>query len=184
LPCWFSRSGIVFDPWPRQRSFVVSLAASYSTAVLVNTVRITIAMWLASHPATLWTFSAAEIHRIEGIAVYFVGLALLQRARARARSLSRRVPAQPRRRCPAFQGGAVRAGLSALGTSIVRALLRMTLPLAAYYGITLAIPFANGAFRSGAVLERSLTVLIVPPTIICVGCVLHLIARAFVHSTE
>jgi exosortase K len=54
-----------------------SLLASYSAAVLVNTVRITVAMWLAIHPAALSTFSAADVHRVEGITVYFAGLVLL-----------------------------------------------------------------------------------------------------------
>jgi exosortase K len=54
-----------------------SLLASYSAAVVVNTVRITVAMWLGAHPATLSGFSAADIHRVEGITVYFAGLVLL-----------------------------------------------------------------------------------------------------------
>jgi len=55
----------------------VSLLASYSAVMLVNAVRIAIAMWLAAHPAALSTFSAADVHRFEGIAVYFGGLVLL-----------------------------------------------------------------------------------------------------------
>lgn len=55
----------------------VSLAASYVAAVLVNAVRIAVAMWLAGHPAPLSTFSAADVHRVEGIAVYFGGLVVL-----------------------------------------------------------------------------------------------------------
>ena len=55
----------------------VSLVASYSAAVIVNTVRIAIAMWLADHPVTLSTLTAADVHRLEGIIVYFGGLALL-----------------------------------------------------------------------------------------------------------
>jgi exosortase K len=54
-----------------------SLLASYAAAVLVNTIRITIAMWLASHSAALSAFSAADVHRVEGITVYFAGLVLL-----------------------------------------------------------------------------------------------------------
>jgi exosortase K len=54
-----------------------SLLASYAAAVLVNAVRITIAMWLAEHPTALSSVSAAQIHRVEGIAVYFAGLVLL-----------------------------------------------------------------------------------------------------------
>ena len=59
------------------RVLSVSLLASYSAAVLVNAVRIAIAMWLAAHPAALSTFSAADVHRVEGITVYFGGLVLL-----------------------------------------------------------------------------------------------------------
>jgi exosortase/archaeosortase family protein len=55
----------------------VSLLASYSSAVLINAVRIAIAMWLAAHPGTLSAFSAGDVHRIEGIALYFGGLVLL-----------------------------------------------------------------------------------------------------------
>jgi exosortase K len=54
-----------------------SLLASYSAAVVVNAVRITIAMWLAAHPVALSTFSAHDVHRFEGITVYFGGLVLL-----------------------------------------------------------------------------------------------------------
>ena len=59
------------------RVLSVSLLASYSAAVLVNAVRIAIAMWLAAHPAALSAFSAADVHRVEGITVYFGGLVLL-----------------------------------------------------------------------------------------------------------
>ena len=55
----------------------VSLLASCSAAVLVNAVRIAVAMWLAAHPAALSAFSAADVHRFEGITVYFVGLVML-----------------------------------------------------------------------------------------------------------
>jgi len=34
-------------------------------------------MWLAAHPAALSAFSAADVHRVEGITVYFAGLVLL-----------------------------------------------------------------------------------------------------------
>ena len=54
-----------------------SLVAAYAAAVLVNAARIAIAMWLAGQPP-LWSHvSPTQIHRIEGIVVYFAGLALL-----------------------------------------------------------------------------------------------------------
>jgi exosortase K len=55
----------------------VSLIASYVAAVAVNTARIALAMWLAGHPAALPTFDAADVHRLEGIVVYFGSLVLL-----------------------------------------------------------------------------------------------------------
>jgi exosortase K len=66
----------------------VSLLASYSAVMLVNAVRIAIAMWLAAHPAAVSTFSAADVHRFEGIVVYFGGLVLLYEL---AQQLDRRV---------------------------------------------------------------------------------------------
>ena len=54
-----------------------SLLASYAAAVVVNAVRVVIAMWLAAHPFAVSTLSPADIHRLEGIAVYFGGLVLL-----------------------------------------------------------------------------------------------------------
>jgi exosortase K len=54
-----------------------SLLASYGAAVLVNAVRIVVALWLAAHPADWSGFSAEDVHRLEGITVYFGGLVLL-----------------------------------------------------------------------------------------------------------
>ena len=74
----------------------VSLVASYAAAVAINAVRIAIAMWLAVHPAVWTTLSAAAVHRIEGITVYFGGLVLLyelaQRLDRRACAVRVRVP--------------------------------------------------------------------------------------------
>lgn len=53
------------------------LFVSYGAAVLVNATRIAIAMWLAAHPIAASSFAPADLHRIEGIAVYFSGLVLL-----------------------------------------------------------------------------------------------------------
>lgn len=55
----------------------VSLAAGYAAAVIVNALRIAIAMWIAAHPIALATFTAAEVHRLEGITIYFGGLVLV-----------------------------------------------------------------------------------------------------------
>jgi exosortase K len=55
----------------------LALLASYAAAVLVNAVRIVIAMGLAAHPAALPAFSATDVHRVEGIVVYFGGLCVI-----------------------------------------------------------------------------------------------------------
>jgi len=54
-----------------------SLLASYGAAIFVNAARISIAMWLAGRPPTLSAFTPAQIHRLEGIVVYFAGLVVL-----------------------------------------------------------------------------------------------------------
>jgi exosortase K len=54
----------------------VSLLTSYIAAIVVNAVRIVIAMRLAQ-PTPWTTLTAADIHRLEGITVYFGGLLLL-----------------------------------------------------------------------------------------------------------
>ena len=69
----------------------VSLFASYVAAVTVNVVRIGIALQLADHPAWLSSFSASDVHRLEGIVVYFGGLVLLHEL---VRLLDRRAFAQ------------------------------------------------------------------------------------------
>jgi exosortase K len=55
----------------------VSILAGYSAAIIVNAARITIAMALAAQPFALSQLSPAQIHRLEGICVYFAGLVVL-----------------------------------------------------------------------------------------------------------
>jgi hypothetical protein len=57
--------------------------------VIVNAVRISIALWLAAHPVSLSTLSAADVHRLEGIVV-IRGLWLLYEL---VRRVDRGVPA-------------------------------------------------------------------------------------------
>lgn len=65
------------SPPSAARLLGASLLAAYVFAVMVNSVRITIAMWLAAHPIARSPLSAADVHRLEGIVVYFGGLVLL-----------------------------------------------------------------------------------------------------------
>jgi exosortase K len=64
--------------WRRAASIVGgSLALSYAAAVLVNAARILVAMRFASADLASGWWTAGRIHRLEGIAVYFAGLLLL-----------------------------------------------------------------------------------------------------------
>lgn len=73
----FARFHRVASPLSAARLLAASVLVAYLVTVMVNTVRIAIAMWLAAHPVARSTLSAAEVHRIEGIVVYFGGLVLL-----------------------------------------------------------------------------------------------------------
>lgn len=75
---------LVFALFHRVRSTVsaagvlgASLLAAYGAAVLANTARIAIAMWLADHRLAMSAVSASQIHRLEGITVYFAALLVL-----------------------------------------------------------------------------------------------------------
>jgi len=48
-----------------------SLAVGYAAAVLANTLRIVVALWLAAHPIATGWLTAPRIHRLEGVVVYF-----------------------------------------------------------------------------------------------------------------
>ena len=73
----FARFHRVASPLSAARLLAASLVVAYVVAVVVNSVRIAIAMWLAAHPVARATLSAADLHRVEGIVVYFGGLVLL-----------------------------------------------------------------------------------------------------------
>lgn len=73
----FARFHRVASPLSAARLLTASLLVAYGVTVVVNAVRIAIAMWLAAHPVARSTLSAADVHRIEGIVVYFGGLVLL-----------------------------------------------------------------------------------------------------------
>ena len=134
-----------------------SLLAGYAAAVLVNAARIAAAMWLAAHPAAWSAFSAADVHRAEGIVVYFGGLVLLYKGSDLVFQHSR---------------GGRNVEIQDTTPSIV------IVPLAAYYAVTLAIPVANGAAAGGAIARHALFVLAVPPVLILLGCVIRRLTSA------
>ena len=69
-----------------------------------------------------------------------------------------------------------------LTTTIAHGFCRTALPLGAYYGVTLAIPIANGAAQSGAIfVEHALIVLVVPPVAIVLACTVHAIGHVLLE---
>ena len=126
---WLSGAGVL----------VASLLAAYSAAVVVNAARIAFAMWLAGRPDRIPWLTAAQAHRVEGIAFYFAGLVLLFEL---VRQADHRM-----------EHG-------------------LTTPLIWYYGLTLAIPLANGAGGNSGFLEHAAFVAIVPLVLVACCCML------------
>ena len=123
-------------------ALLTCVVASYSAAVCVNAARITIAMWLAAHPVGFAGMTAAQIHRVEGIACYFGGLVLLYQL---VQHLDR---------------GSDCASPSAPELE----------PLFWYLVITVAVPLANGAASTGKLfVEHTLSVLAVPLVLVALA---------------
>ena len=125
-------------PW----SFFAAMAIlAYLSTLLANTVRISSSLLLRDMPLE-FGLTANQLHRFEGIFIYFGFLLLL------------------------FVVGEKFGSESAQSTLIANraGLFRRSLfPLLLYYAITLGIPFANGAFSQGsAFLEHSLFVVLTP----------------------
>jgi len=133
--------------WWRSRSRVLSwrfipavALSAYLATLVANTVRIAIALEMHRYPPDISWLSPNQLHRLEGIFVYF-GFLLLLFAVSEKRTLDR------------TSSWENKWGL--FGQSL--------LPLAIYYAITLGIPLANGAYREGSGFwEHSLFVLLTP----------------------
>jgi hypothetical protein len=111
---------------------------AYVVTLLANTVRISTSLQLRGMSSRL--MSAEQLHRFEGIFIYFGFLLLLF-------IFSERLMAR-----------------SAPDAEPVESLWRKSLfPLLVYYATTLGLPLANGAYREGAAFwEHSIYVLLVP----------------------
>jgi len=122
------------------RIIPAAFAAAYLTTILANTIRIAIALRLHRMGRPMIWVNPEQMHRFEGIAVYFGFLLLLFVVNE---CLEEPGVQQPRKRF---------------------FLLRLTLlPLAIYWVTTLAIPLVNGASRKGTSFwEHSIFVLLTP----------------------
>lgn len=125
----FQSIGWAFIPFAAVLAYVATLIA--------NTARIWLALELRAVQVSGLTHN--ELHRLEGIVVYFTFLLLLVLLMERFESAKR------------FES-AERLRLARL----------LPFPLLVYYSTTLGIPLLNGSFRQGAFAEHFLFVLVLP----------------------
>ena len=112
----------------------VTAAMAYASTIIANTVRICIALEMQRDSFHLELLDRNELHRLEGIVVYFAFLLVL------------------------FIATEKRAN-----AGFVRRLRQLCFPLGVYYATTLLLPLMNGAFKQGTVFwEHSLFVMLVP----------------------
>jgi exosortase K len=138
--------------------FAAVPVAAYLATVVANTVRITSAMWLNESRPTWFGLGREELHRMDGILVYFGFLMLLFYVSGLAGI-----------------GSAGREGDDAQSSegkdlsskdAKKKRLTGYLFPLAVYYAMTLGIPMLNGAFRQTEFWEHVIFVIAVPAAMI------------------
>ena len=137
----------------RWRFIPVSIMIAYFTTIIANTVRIATAMQMHSlNPETIWV-NPDQLHRFEGIFIYFAFLLMLF-----------------------FLSERLCSDKASNSQNRPRMLRRSLLPLIVYYATTLGVPLANGAYHKGADFwEHSVFVLVTPVALILVLNTLRLI---------
>jgi exosortase K len=117
---------------------------AYLATLVANTVRISTALRLHRMPLEMGWLSPNQLHRVEGIFIYFGFLLLL------------------------FMVSEKMSSGNASSSENTSGLFRLPFwPLLIYYATTLGIPIANGAYRHGADFwEHSLFVLLIPLVLI------------------
>ena len=135
----------------RWRFIPVVAVLAYIATIITNAVRISLAVQtLQSQQFNGW-LTAGEVHRLEGILVYFGFLSLLF--------------------VVAEQSDRRKAGVDERGVFV--SLRRYLYPLSVYYVATLGVPSLNGAFRQREFWEHLRFVLLIP--------IVLLIALASIH---
>jgi exosortase K len=141
---------------------------AYLVTLVANTVRITTALQLRAMQVESGLLSPGQLHRFEGIFIYFGFLLLLYVISDFLSSAAPRDEAGLERKRLACNTGdpilRMQPGTVALQSLKRRPVTfqRCLFPLAIYYGTTLGIPFLNGAFRQADFWEHSAFVLLIP----------------------
>lgn len=131
----------------------VTVLLAYVATLLANTTRIWFALEMRAESAWVTWLTHNQLHRLEGIVIYFVFLMLLFVLTERTET------ANPR--------------------SFARASL---FPLSIYYAVTLGIPLLNGSYQRGAPFWEHSAFVIVLPLLVILPLVLHQIVSANLRS--
>ncbi|MGI8919993.1 MAG: exosortase K [Pyrinomonadaceae bacterium] len=124
------------------RFFAVVAVAAYVATIIANTVRISSALLLRRMPVEIG-LGPDQLHRFEGILIYFGFLLLLF-------LVSEKVSDRT-------------SGANGMASAASGVLRQAFFPLLIYYGTTLGLPLANGAYRQGFdFLEHAAFVLATP----------------------
>ena len=122
----------------------VTALVAYGVTLVTNTVRISTALQLRAMRVESDWLTAGQLHRFEGIFIYFGFLLLLyvvsERLTNQRSNTSEAIPER----------------------GILPTLRSYMFPLVVYYTTTLGIPLINGAFRQRDFWEHSLFVLLIP----------------------
>jgi exosortase K len=118
------------------RYFLFAAVAAYAVTVFANSVRIAIALWLNYERPSFLGMGREELHRLDGILVYFGFLLVLY------------VVAVPRSETDRLTRGR-----------------RYLFPLAVYYAATLGIPVLNGAINQGGEFWEHAVFVVVTPIV-------------------
>jgi exosortase K len=145
---WQNRAGnqSANKPW---RLIPKAFVFAYLATLVANTVRISTALRLREMPLEIAWLSPNQLHRLEGIFIYFGFLLLLF-------VVSERLS-------PYVRQGASTAPVASVTGNGVGLFERSLFPLLIYYVTALGIPLANGAYRQGIDFwEHSVFVLVIP----------------------
>ena len=125
---------------------------AYLATLVANTVRISTALRLQQVPLEISWLSPNQLHRFEGIFIYFGFLLLLfmvSEKMSKRDGLGKEFLATSSGDAPSLVN---RAGI----------VKQSLFPLLVYYATALGIPLINGAYRQGSFWEHSLFVLLTP----------------------
>jgi exosortase K len=141
-----------YQAWWRQWAFLpLAAAVAYATTLVANTARISLALQLQQTALKVRWLDAEQLHRLEGILVYFGFLLMLFVLAERANSTSEKK------------------------ANLLRACF---FPLLTYYAMTLGLPLANGAYRQSSFWEHSVFVVLAPVAVtLLIGVLGNLTAR-------